>query len=619
MNLFIAGINIPGTYIQKASDALDNLIHIYPGLNQGNRFEYNKPDIKSFILTHHSKTEIIGDRNYISENNDFILFYSGLPVDPSGKIKAHRAEELLNNFDKIRHDYEGQASVIRFNKKTNNVDILTDTVGMEQVYYYNKADELIISNSIFLIERTLNLLELDPVGVSYFLSIGWVASDYTLRKNIEVIQGAQHWIWNNEKKTLNKITYFDVSDIKIRTEEVLKKDNVKNLAEKMSKNFSAINDNFHIECPLTGGFDSRLIIAFLIKNNIDASYYTSGDQYSGDVYTASLIANRFRLNYRNYETRNDLLLENWDDFIYKFMLQYGGLASLWQLPDIIAHIGDNDQIGVRMTSMGSEAGRVTYGNYTSYGDNDDKEFMVEHLVKKVIKNQSNLVNLSAIEEGKNYLIDFINSNMEKNVSAKIIPELFYIKERVGRHHANNWNDQKFKTDYFDIFCSREFLTNALRIDPLNKVTNPLHYKLMRLLNIELMKIPFNSNGGVRKFGPQNLIVKMYSDKLKDLAKKRIKRIRANIIASKMMPKSNPQKNKTVVPVFNRTYWFESKLDNIRSLILDQHTSGLWMFLNRDKLEKTLLNKDGKSINNGNILKLYTITTLFYYDYLSKKS
>ncbi len=614
MILFISGTNVPESYYQRADVGLKQITDVYPDLKDGERYKYNNST--SFILTLSNKKELLGRRNYVAEDNNYILFYSGLPLDPCRRIQAHRAEEILGSFDELKYNFDGQVSIIRFNKNTNNIDIITDILGLEQVYYYQNKDKFLISNSVFLLQKAVNISQLDPHGISYFLSIGWVASDNTLIKDIKVVKGGQHWKWDNKKHQIKKNTYFALSNVKINTKQILDDRSVKILAQKMSNNLSIINENFNIECPLTGGFDSRLIAAYLINENIEAEYYTTGNPASREFQTALLIVKYFNLYHRTNEINDAILIDKWDEYIYKFIVQNDGLSSLWSIPILTAHFDKTGKIKVRLTSQGSEAARVTYSSMDLFTGKIDEKVMSKHLSKRIIDNSNKIINMSANKLGESYLYNFVSSCMEKGLDLRVLPDLFYLKERVGRHVANNWRIEKSKADYFNIFCNKDFLSSAMAISPIYKIIYPLHYKLMKLLNKKLMNIPFYSSSDKKKYGVQNLYYQIYSRKIKDLIKKQAAGI-------KELMKITDKKNKTItqvniIPAIDRVYWFKKKLNDIRTIILDQSSSELWFYLNKNEIEKVLLNKEGELINNNNITKLYIISTLFYYDYYNKK-
>src|SRR5690606_11373492 len=125
----------------------------------------------------------------------------------------------------VKYELEGQALIIRFNKLTNYVDIITDTIGVEQVYYCITEGGLLLSNSLKLIEDAGISYQMDHRGISYYMGIGWIASDCTLREGVKLIPSGQHWQWDNLKHSLNKKTYFDIPAKEFNTKEALSSEN----------------------------------------------------------------------------------------------------------------------------------------------------------------------------------------------------------------------------------------------------------------------------------------------------------------------------------------------------------------------------------------------------------
>ena len=63
---------------------------------------------------------------------------------------------------------------------------------------------------------------------------------------------------------------------------------------------SVINNYDQFSLGLSGGFDSRLLLALMLKCNIKPIIHTNGDSASGDVKIARDICNKFDIEFENY-------------------------------------------------------------------------------------------------------------------------------------------------------------------------------------------------------------------------------------------------------------------------------------------------------------------------------
>ena len=529
---------------------------------------------------------------------------SGLPIDISRKITAHNAGELLNHFEDKKYDLEGQFSIIRFDKRNHNTDIVTDILGMEQVYYFQNHAQLIISNNIKLIETATNCNKIDLTGAAYFLTVGWVADKYTLRQNIHLIKGGRHWKWDNHKKTIIETIYFDPSWIKINSREVLNKKKIKLLYKNMQKYPIILEEYFNLECPLTGGIDSRLIAALLIDKNIRATYYTAGNPEHKDVKIASLIASKFSLPYKLYTIDYDYLFDYWNDIVKKYIIQNHGMTSLWQIFSILTHFESGNNFSVRLSTYGAEASRLTYNRPFLWDNKITFNDVHKYLTNTILGQKDKLLNKISLDIFYKYIESFFKALTEKGINYRLIPDLFYIYERTGRHHANYRGINKSKADLFSLFCSRTYLNEALQVHPIHKTSYPIHYKVLKEINIQLLKMP-NSHG---KWPIQNKIIKQVWSTLSPMIMNGL----SNFRLKSSNEKSNIKQNN--IAIFNRDKLFKVKLNEIRSICLDQTSSELWQLIKRDELEYVL---SGKNKMERNILtQLFIIATLFYYEYLS---
>lgn len=598
MNLFIMGLNVPQIYFDRASKQLDNACEIFSNLKGGEKFAYQSSNLRNFVIMRYSAKELLGQRSYLSDEEEQIVFYSGLPVDPSKQILAHKANEISRNFNGIKYDLEGQTLVLRFNKRTSDADIITDSLGIEQGYYCFNNNGLLVSNNIHLIERVILSNKLDSEGMSYYLGIGWIGSDCTLKEDIKLIPGGQHWRWSSKQSILDRKTYFDPSLTNVNTKEALSKDNIGALAENLKNCYSALAENFEIECPLTGGQDSRLVAGLLINKGINAKYYTSGHPLSSDVIVASLIAKKFNLRHNVYETDTGILNNSWDELVKEFILKTCGMASLWNITDVLPNFGIQNKINVRLTTHGITIAKVAYNRPHLLLNDIGSKDIIKHLEERVINDACGIVSSSAIHTCKEYISRFVNESLEKSINIKVLPDLFCLLERVRRYHGNNWYIERDSIDFFDVFSTKDFLSTGMKLYPLEKITSPIHFRLLKLINKELLEMPFE---GGKEFGIQNIKLKLFIDKKKQQIKKEIKKF------TKEKETKRPKKG---VEGFNRLLWFKQNLVNIKTVIMDQASSELWSFINRAKLENVLAGK-GEQINPVYLNKLYIIATLFY--------
>ncbi len=223
MNLFIIGWGLPKKSWQKALAELKRINEIYPRLDAETLWHRSSASGTLFMASMHTANKVAAPRCYVVQRNESVVFYSGLPINSSGSFKAHRAEALASNWDQLTCNLDVLCCACPGQSRTTQID--NRYVGMEQVFYFHKDGLWLISNSVWLIERICKQSTLDPLGVSLFLSMGWVWDNRTLLSSIRVIPGAQLWSWNESDDEPNRTCYFKPSELaRLRHKKFTKSD-----------------------------------------------------------------------------------------------------------------------------------------------------------------------------------------------------------------------------------------------------------------------------------------------------------------------------------------------------------------------------------------------------------
>ena len=298
MNLYVIGRNVPEDRHHMISAKLRQMTNVYPRLDPDTLWYRISRCKRNFVASMHTAKRVSAPRRYVMQDEDQVVLFSGLPVNSTGTFVAHHAEDLSAYWDQLTENLEGQFSIARVNDQFSCLELQTDILGYEQVYYFQQGSFWLISNSVLLIEQLCGFRDFDPLGVSLFLGTGWVGADRTLRSDIRVIPHGQKWIWNKDDIEPRRLSYYPPSKLARLPRCALNRSNMQHLADRMIQLCRNLCQSFdNIKCSLTGGRDSRLIAAMLIGAGLKASYYTYGYHSDLDVKIASQIAKAFDLPY----------------------------------------------------------------------------------------------------------------------------------------------------------------------------------------------------------------------------------------------------------------------------------------------------------------------------------
>lgn len=213
------------------------------------------------------------------------------------KFNSDDASYLIHLYEQIGDEFflylNGFFHGVLIDVPCNKVVIFNDRFGMQRVYYYEKKDAFLFSSEAkSLLKICPELREIDPASLGQLLSMGCILeNNNTLYKNIYLLPSASLWRFNNgniEKKE----HYFNQKDWE--NQAPLEKDIFYNeLKETFIKILPRyLNDSRPIGMSLTGGLDTRIIIAYSQKLPKTLPCYTFGSIYRDtfDVKVARKVA-----------------------------------------------------------------------------------------------------------------------------------------------------------------------------------------------------------------------------------------------------------------------------------------------------------------------------------------
>ena len=616
MNLFLAGWNLPTEYRSKALMELQRMGEIYPRLDPKTIWSYGGKDGPVFAASMHTNDQASAPRQYIYRDENQVVFFSGLPVHSSGKFSAHRSESLSSHWYKLTDDIEGMFCIVRASAdKPSRLELQTDMIGMEQVYYFHRDNLWLISNSVRLIERIVGPLAMDPGGICMALSSDWVWDDLTLLSDVRTIPGGQVWTWVEGKNEPLRRDYYSPSRLSGLTHKKFTQRNYKELSDKLIQVVSNLSNNFeNVNCALTGGRDSRLVSVFFIHAGLPVRYYTFGEPSGTDAKIAQQIASKFNLNYRMLSVTSSEVISNWDEECRKIVMQSDGMASIDLIASRLSCLKVNDhQLFVDVGGTGGELGKGFYNrpNLDFFLNRFDLGKMKGYLGNLIPHNFGGLISQEAEEMTRNRVHGFVQHYTDLGFAPSDMPDLFFLYSRLRRKRGTNKRVYMEYQDFFTPYITRSFIEAIFSITAVQRFFEPFHYNIIRLLSPELHRMPLDSGPWKSQKFSEHLI-KLYSNKFASHARKTIRHIRAN----NSHPKKTSKKPHTATDMFDSMSWFTAKSSQMREFCLDHSASPIWTFVNRSAFER-ISSPDADHANlsqYGHYVSLfYKIATLFYYE------
>ena len=617
MNLFIVGWNLMGKRESEMVSELQRMTEIYPRLNPKTIWSRRSTSGLLFAASMHTDDLAAAPRQYVTEGEKQVVFYSGLPINSTGNFAAHRSEALSSHWDELTENLEGMFCIIRARYNPSpRLELLTDIIGMEQVFYYHQDNLWLISNSVNLIARIVGNLSLDPLGISLYSIMGYVGDDRTLLSSIKVIPGGQYWTWKEDDTEPSQQGYCKPSRFARQPRKNLTSSYFHRLADDLSENLRILSQSFdNITCSLTAGRDTRLVAALLIHAGLKAQYYTFGEQSGTDAKIAQQIADAFDLNYRLIHITGTEVIRNWDTTYRQVILQSDGMGTVDLIPAILANQTLNsDSLCIDLGGTGGELAKGAMDRTPDRGllfGRHDIASMQSYLFNKSVNDYGGFIHQEGIEMGRDYIHRFVTQHLNEGFAPVDIPHVFFLYSRVRRKRGNNKRVQMQYQDFYTPFISRPYIEAAFAISALERYSEPVHYNIIRLLP-KLHSIPLDKNPWAHQNPVMNLLYSYYKEKILSRVRRRI---------SKTLTSGRKLKTMSIKPhyatdMFDQTSWFEAKREQIREFCLDQNDSLVWNFVDRsvfEKISSTGVDPTELSKYGPYIMVFFRIANLFYYE------
>lgn len=237
-------------------------------------------------------------------------------------LLAHVNIAYRNKLAKLTNDVENftmdQASIISdfrwgflcyINKEKEEISLMNDIYGIYPLYYTLKGKEFTLSNDFDTLAQLQDTLNMNIHGIYDYFLFNYTLKSRTLFKEIFQLQGGSHIEVNTTRIKIYKCTH--IAGVIFEAEA---KGSIEDMKQAMYNNImSDIDPDLPVQLSLTGGFDSKVVLAALLSNKINFSSYTYGHRYSDDNKAAESIAGK-------YGFRHDLL-ELSPDFLQNIKLQ----------------------------------------------------------------------------------------------------------------------------------------------------------------------------------------------------------------------------------------------------------------------------------------------------------
>ena len=582
MLLYCLTVNAPPAVNARVLRALPEMARVYPQLDP--RTLWSRDFDTCFVAGMHNPAPTLGRRRYVHASTERVTFFEGALVDPRGRFAGNDAAELDRHWDQIPAAAEGQYVAVR--ASTEAVELVTDPVGMEQVYYTRLHGAWLVGNSVALLLRIVGHRPIDLRAASFFLCQTWVGEDRTLREDVRVIPGGQHWVWRRGEAVPETREYFRLRDLAGGRAV-----DVEELGVALTQQVAALGvSTGRLECPITAGKDSRLLTALVLTAGVDATYFTAGGSTTLDVMAGQAIARALALPHEIRPYTSHDLVAAWEPTSRALLEQTDGLVSLWYLDNFLGQPARVPELAMQLWGIGGEIAR-------GYWNHPKVVLRLQagpaYLAVKVARTHEGLVRPAAHAQVVDIVRRFAGEALGMGFRPTELPDVFEAAQSVPRGDGSRGRNSRATGDYFSPYCTRPWLTAAFGLSAAHRMTEPLHYELLRRLRPDLLSPPLAT-----PWRPQRTVQNLVTM----IALSATARLR-----HRLWPRPAPG------PV-HHTSMLETMLASVRARCLDRPRSGLWDLISRERFER-LTGPAGHARRGHHIHGLYSAVTLFEYEAL----
>jgi asparagine synthase (glutamine-hydrolysing) len=225
-------------------------------------------------------------------------FYNQEELKSKYSIRSKTDIEILVNtydstgsFDFLR-DIDGCYATVLYDKKESKVFLITDRYGFKPLYWGIIQDDLVWSSELKGFLGRVNFKPvIDRQAVENFFDIGYLFENRTWFKGVELVPPASTLIFDLKKSKIRIEHYWSWSEIKSIEGPIDERELVEELGRLFKQSVCRhINSNERVGITLSGGLDSRAILAAVPEDYKPLHTFTFGQEGCEDIKIASKVS-----------------------------------------------------------------------------------------------------------------------------------------------------------------------------------------------------------------------------------------------------------------------------------------------------------------------------------------
>lgn len=433
------------------------------------------------------------DNEYIKD--DYSSFLS------IGRIFNKKELNFFGDLNTLLTNVIGQFLIVRQLNPNDSITISTDGVSGVSGFIYQENDKIVISSRLDIL---LSLFPNKKWEVNWenllFCSYSrYPLGNKTIIKGIELLEYGTTYTMSNDG--VRKDRYW-IPDVKSEDDP--------NIVDKLCKELCSVLDRGTIEysnpiLSLSGGFDSRLVLAGLLKIGKRVNIGTWGSKKDNvwhiDNRISIDVAKSMKLPLFTFDQTGGISLFNDKKSREKLLLETNGcsrhsLFFMWCYRNGYTNLNKFD---LELSGLGGELLKHSaYSRFIGSNEKINPKLLIkrtfQHYTKRHQKNMNNLRGplSQVIKNLEKFSLD--NSDVGSPDSITDYDKLNYMWF-YGWNQQYYWSRLSFMSKYFSIFYSTfniKFMDLCFRLTPEYRNDNNTHRLMIKKLYPKLLDFPFTS-------------------------------------------------------------------------------------------------------------------------------
>ena len=238
-----------------------------------------------------------GISSFILEGDGNYYYVKGNIFEPSSISRI--VSELVKSEYEALKIFEGEFTIIRYDPSTDTIWIGNDILGRETLYYYVEPGKLIVSDNFWEIVNVINPRydDIDEQIVFESVLLQLPFDQKTIIKGICFFPPAtigKHTLGNDNFSLSNYWDFRYTPDSRLDINDAVEL--VDNTANKFFENIQNIYPpSTHFLLGLSGGLDSRLVLAYGLRHGLDIKGFIIGSKRPNKLFLSRDHASAYSL------------------------------------------------------------------------------------------------------------------------------------------------------------------------------------------------------------------------------------------------------------------------------------------------------------------------------------